>query len=274
MEALIKFFDDISKFWWTILGGGISLTAYLILERFKNRLSYFESSVAFNSVGTSLIDNVFGDIKVTYNGREIKHLNFITIQIKNTSNSDFEKLRLTCWVDNRSQFLVWKGNFDSTLIAVKYEENYAEREGEFLKKLDTFLTENPGTDLPRDLDADLYYHTRNKEFILPVFNRKDSITMNFLVENFDGNVPLIKFPIQHKSVRTVPVVEKEIRDRRLGLAMFINGYIVFALATIWLFRLDFISLNNLIIYVILSALYLWLGLLVHSIKNYIVSLFK
>lgn len=274
MDAFLKFFEDISKLWWAILGGGVSVTAYLILEKFKTRMSFFESAVSFNSVGTSLNDNVFGVIKVTHNGNEIRHLNFITINIKNTSNTDFEKLHIVCWVDNRSQILAWTGNFDDTMIAVKYDESHALKEDDFLKRLDSFFVENGTSDLPRDLAADLYYFSRNKEVVLPVFNRGSSVTLNFLVENFDGNIPTIKFPVQHKSVVVIPAINKEAKNNRLGLGMIIYGYVILFFAILWLFTRETIQNDNLIFFTIISVLYLWVGLLAFQIKNYIVSIFK
>lgn len=275
MDAFIKFIGDIdSKVWWAFLGGGISLTAYLVLEKFKNRISYFESTISFNSLGTSLDDNLFGNIKVSHNSREIKHLNLISINIKNASNTDFEKLRVICWVDNRSQILAWKGNFDDTLIAVKYDELHAARENELNEKLLEFFEEHGTSDLPRDLDADFYYISRNKEVLLPVFNRGSSVTLNFLVENFDGNVPTIQCPVQHKSVMVIPAVSREAKNDRLGRGMIVCGYIILFFAIFWLFTRESIQNENLILFSIISVLWLWLGLLAFQIKNYLMSIFR
>lgn len=274
MDAFIKFIEDISKLWWAILGGGVSLTAYLVLEKFKNRISYFESSIHFNALGTSLNDNQFGNIKVSHNGREIKHLNLITINIKNASNTDFEKLHIVCWVDNRSQILTWKGNFDDTLIAVKYDELHAAKEKDVTERVGKFFSEHGTSDLPSDLDADFYYFSRNKELVLPVFNRGSSVTLTFLVENFDGNVPTIQCPVQHKSVVVIPAVSREAKNDRLGRGMIVCGYIILFFAILWIFTRDSIQIDNLVLFSIISVLWLWLGLLAFQVKNYLMSIFR
>lgn len=274
MNAFIEFFDEISKFWWAIFGGAISLTAYFVLEKFKNRMSYFESVLNYNSVGTSLSDNLFGDIKVTHNGNEIKHLNFITINIRNSSNTDFEDLHIVCWVDNRSQILAWSGNFDDSKIAIKLDEDHIEKDIDFNLRLNDFLREHGSSDLPHDLASDLYYFSRNRTLVLPVFNRGSSITLNFLVENFDGNLPVIQFPVQHKSVKVIPAENRESKNNKLGIAMLKYGYAILVIGIIWLFLQDSVDQTDLIIFSILSVFYLWLGLLFHYTKNYIQSIFK
>lgn len=274
MDKIIIFFTEISKVWWAILGGAISLTAYFILEKFKNRMSYFESILTYNSLGTSLSDQLFGDITIHHNSVEIKHLNYITVNIKNSSNTDFEDLHLISWVDNRSQILGWTGNYDDTKIMVNLEENYSTKLNQFNNRFNQFVRDNPDVEISNDLQMELDHYTKNKYFFLPVFNRGSSITLSFLVENFDGNIPMIQFPIQHKSVKVIPAINKDEKNNELGLAMFKYGYFVLSIYLCWFFFQENLDKNNLIIFAIISFSYLWIGLLIYKIKNYIHSILK
>lgn len=271
METLFKFLSDISKLGWAFVGGGISLCCYFILEKFKNRQSSFIYSINYSSVGTTLVDNVFGEIVVNHNGREIKHLNFVTLQIENDSNTDFENVKLTCWVDGRSQFLGWSGHYDDTRIHIKLNEDFLNRTDIFFEKYSQLSQEEKDSGI---MGAELRHYFSNKEFMLPVFNRGSSITMQFLVENFEGKVPLLQCPISHRSVRMIEAEDQDLINKRLGKNMFIYGYIILAFAIAILFISGSYTTRRLIVFSIISVMYVWLGLLIHYFITYIKSIFK
>jgi len=267
-----EFIESISKVWWTVFGGIISLTAYFILERFKNRLSQFTSSVTFNAVGTSLQDNVFGNIKVTHNERKINHLNFVVINVINTSNSDFENVKMITWVDNRSQILGWSGNYTSTGVAIYLEKEYEKKYDVFNKTLTEYTTNNPGMDATPDLLNEIMFYQANKVFEFPVFNRKDSITLNLLVENFDGNIPIIKFPILHKSIHVVPEADQAKLNATAGKAMFGIGYLILGIYSFYIFNKEGFSKSDMVSFLIVSILYVWLGYGIYLFYKYMKSL--
>ena len=271
METIFQFLSDISKLGWAILGGGISVTSYFILEKFKNRLSSFVYSIEYSSVGTTLNDNVFGEIVVTHEGREIKHLNFVTLRIENDSNTDFENVKLTCWVDPKSQFLGWSGNYDDTRIHIKHHEDFIKKTEMFFEKYDKLSEEQKDAG---EMDEGLKDFFKNKEFLLPVFNRGSSITMQFLVENFDGKRPVLQCPISHKSVKMIEAEDQDVIEKRLGKNMFIYGYIILAIAIALLFLSSRYTISRLIAFSFISVAYVWLGLLIHHFITYLRGIFK
>ncbi|MGN8056353.1 hypothetical protein ACTJKN_08770 [Pedobacter sp. 22163] len=268
------FLENMAKLWWLFAAGCLSLIAYITLERFKTRISIFTSTILFNSVGTSLKDNVFGDIKVTHNDRNINHLNFIEIIIANPSNSDFENVNLLIWVDHRSQILGWTANYQDSGIAFNLEKEFIARSNSFDADLKAFRDEHPSEDLSQYLMQELMFTQANKTFNLPVFNRKTSIKLNLLVENFDGNIPKVSFDILHKSIKVIPAQDDAKTNSKTGLAMIIYGYVLLTIFCIYIFnKQEFTNLDKILL-TILAFLHLWVGLLIYKVIGYVKSILR
>jgi len=268
------FLENMAKLWWLFAAGCLSLIAYITLERFKTRISIFTSTILFNSVGTSLKDNVFGDIKVTHNDRNINHLNFIEIIIINPSNSDFENVNLLIWVDHRSQILGWTANYQDSGIAFNLEKEFIARSNSFYADLKAFRDEHPSEDLSQYLMQELMFIQANKTFNLPVFNRKTSIKLNLLVENFDGNIPKVSFDILHKSIKVIPAQDDAKTNSKTGLAMIIYGYVLLTIFCIYIFnKQEFTNLDK-ILFTIFAFLHLWVGLLIYKVMGYVKSILR
>lgn len=271
METILSLLQNISKFGWAFLGGCITLGCYFILEKFKNRLSNFTYKINYNTVGTTLADNVFGEIVVHHNSREIPHLNFITVNIKNDSNSDFEKVNIHCWVDSRSQILGWSGNYDDTGLHLQLNDEYQKQEAEFQTEYDGLTQQQIDAG---ELSSMLAFYMKNKQITLPVFNRDSSITLHFLVENFDGNAPNLRCPVSHKSVRMVLEEDRNEKLNKAGKYMVVYGYVIMLIVTAFLFSQHPLNKNGLILYAIFAFSYMWIGLAFYYLLQYLKSIFK
>lgn len=176
----------------------------LYFERYKNRTLLLTHTISFQPLGTAIRNDFWGDITISHNGREIGHLNFITIVIKNTTRSDAEgPLTFEAWLDNRSQFLGQSGFYD-TGNSILSEQSFADLYNQTLEDVgeDTQLRQQDENYItPADLSQRINYLFSNRKMTLPVFNRETSVTLNFLVENVAGQTPQISMSILEKGIK-------------------------------------------------------------------------
>lgn len=274
MDKFMENLTDLPKYFWVLMGGLVSLTAYILIEKFKNRLSIFSSKITFSPIGTSYDDKIFGQITVKHQDREIKHLNFITITIKNISNSDFEDLVMKVWVDKSSQILAEKGNYADNLSSIFLTNEYSQLHNNLNERAEKFRAENPDAEFPEYLMNQYDVFAKNREYNIPVLNRGSSFYINLLVENFDGKVPICQYSLLHKGVKVITEVDEKTKNDELGKGMLIWGYIILTIYSIFLLRQDSFNFRDVLIFVIFSFIYLWLGLGIHYLIKYIKSIFR
>lgn len=268
--------DSISKLGWAVIASIITLIIYIILERFKNRWSLFTYATNFSSVGTSINDSFYGNIKVLYNDtRVVKHLNFVSLNIHNASNTDFENVIIKCWVDNNSQFLSFDAVHDRYQTPIGLDENFIDERQDRLDEIDEYdKIKVEGEPIPQQITNAYSFLLKKLTWNVPVWNRKDSVTLNFLIENFNGDVPLLMHPIEKKSIRLIEAESAEGKNNRLGRWMIINGYIIYIISSVILFLLSPLEKSDLITFVIVGGLYIWIGLFLYKIAEYIRSFFR
>lgn len=268
--------DNISKLGWAVIASLITLIIYIILEKFKNRGSVFTYSRTFNSVGTTLNDTFYGNIKVLYNDtRVVKHLNFVSLNIVNTSNTDFEDVTLKCWVDVNSQILSFDAFHDLYRSGIPLDEGYLKTRNEKMKEIDNYnATRIEGDPTPQHVTNAYSFVLKNLVWKIPVWNRKDGVTFNFLIENFNGDIPLLMHPIEKKSIKLVEAENAELKNKRLGKWMFILGYLIYVISSVVILTLTDVDRGSLIIFIVLGGLYIWFGLFAYGIFQYLRSFFR
>jgi hypothetical protein len=217
--------DASNKFLVQVITGIVSLMAGILIEKFKNRTSCLKYNISFQPLATSSETAYWGKIQVYHNQRLTQHLNFITLEIENTSNTDHQNLHLLVTCDDRSQFLAQSGFYnDNKNISIQLEQeyyvNYNDINERFYQDEQT-ATLNPHHVRSEELTNDIKWVVSNKRFNLPVLNRRSKVTINLLTENFDGKIPVITPGIVHKSVRLVPGVdfETELREQLIAIVI-------------------------------------------------------
>jgi hypothetical protein len=268
--------DIISQFIPTIISliftGLISVVIGIYLEKFKNRLSTIKFSIFNQPIATSSQDNYWGDIKVSHNGRDIKHISVLTFKIENTSNKDLENLKVDLSVDTNSQILGQSGFYNETNTAILLENDYFNYYKNVLERNVQNNQEanlNPNHIIPVQLKSEVDWVMKNKKFHLPVFNRRSEATFNLLVENFNGQVPIGYINIVHKSLR---LELKEDSDTELGktiIYMLIFGLIIYIISYVLLFKEYNDATIPLILTLVLGLMYSILGLGVHRFIQFI-----
>lgn len=250
-----------------IVTGLISVIIGVYLEKFKNRLSIIKYDILNQPIATSSRSAYWGDIKVSHNSREIKHLSVLTFQIENTSNQDLDKVNVDLSVDVNSQILGQSGFYNNTNTAILLENDHYNYFNNVLQRNQQDMKEqehNPEHITPPQLTNEISWILKNKKFHMPVFNRKDFATFNLLVENFDGNIPLGFINIVHKSLRLVKKEDTSHETNRTLVYMLVFGLIIYGICYYFLFKEYNMSKIPLILTLILGLVYSLLGLGVYK----------
>ncbi|OOQ57393.1 hypothetical protein BC343_14940 [Mucilaginibacter pedocola] len=210
----------------------------MVIERFKNRTLNLTYTTTYQTLGSEIKSDYWGNINVSHNGRDLKHLSFVTLIIKNTTRSDAQvPLNLDVWVDNSNQFLGHDGHYEAG-NAIRHEDNFEKEFNKTLKELDEDLKlrEFEGHVTPDDLNRRIRYFLLNRKLSLPVLNRKSSVTINFLIENFEGKTPKLNFSILQKGVKLIPEADEakieQVKKNAVGLLCLA----LYAIGLIWVYK--------------------------------------
>ncbi len=264
-EYLEKFIPSTMSLLITAL---ISVIIGLYLEKFKSRLVFLKYRLLFNSLGTTIQNEFWGNIEVHYRGRKTNHLSFVTIELTNDSNVDLENVNIDTWVDTDSQMLGHDGYYDETGNVILLEQGYYNYYTQVIQRNQEdieYRNANPDHITPLQLTNEIKWILSNKKFNLPIFNRHTSIRINLLIENFKGEVPDVKVSVLHKSVKLITQRDKAEEEKRLGINMIIWGLIVFIASCIIVQRFYLNSTAPIIIVGIIGSIQLLIGLIIYRL---------
>ncbi|GGG94143.1 hypothetical protein GCM10007415_31510 [Parapedobacter pyrenivorans] len=271
-----EIFTNITKLGWAAIGSVLTLIAYIILEKFKSKQSLFSFTKTYNPIGTSINDNFFGNIKIIYNDeRPVQHLNFVNLKIQNKSNRDFEDVILKCWVDSASNILSANAFHNQYLTTIGLEENHEETRRQKIAQIDNYnLTMDPNLPQPLVISENYKYVLKNFVWRIPAWNRNDSVVFNFLIENTQGNIPLLMHPIEKKSVKLIESKTAEEINLQRGKGALLYGYLIYIFSISIILSQSSIGKSDVIIFGIIGGLYLWIGLFLYQIVGYVKSFFN
>lgn len=138
-------------------------------------LRYF---VVHNKVGMSADDEVFGSVRLAWQGHDVRNLYLSTIEIENSTTSDYDNIHLKVFTNEKTVLLNQRTEIVGTPYSAPWDAAYEKRihvpEGE--------------TARPEQLEE--YNH--NREYRLPVLNRGQSVRLAYLSSNpNDDNFPVV-----------------------------------------------------------------------------------
>jgi len=250
----------------------IGLVIGIYLEKFKVRLVYLKYKLFFNSLGTTVQNEFWGDIEVVYRGRNANHLNFVTAEIYNDSNIDLQNVNVDIWVDGKSLILGHEALYNEAGNAIYLEQSYYDLYSQVLQRnQDDMIAkeQNPEHVTPIQLTNEVSWVLTNKKFHLPILNRHTSIKVNLLLENFNGQIPQVRLSILHKSVKLVTQRDKAEQEKRLGINMILWGLIFYILISLFVLKQFPESSVPIILIGIAGVLYLVVGFFIYRIIKYI-----
>ncbi|HRB97683.1 MAG TPA: hypothetical protein PKY67_08265 [Nitrosomonas sp.] len=170
----------------SVIAGGLSgiFTAWLT-QRVLNRRGIFSYSVTHNRVGITTEDPIFGSVAVTWNGNTIQNLYLSTIEMKNESLNDYENVIVRAYTSDT--MLMTEQTTQLPETPIEWSEKYREQ----------LHVEDGST--PTDNQSNLYRGQR--EYVIPIFNRGQSIKITYLNSAQSPSMPNIWLSIALKGVK-------------------------------------------------------------------------
>lgn len=148
-----------------IIGGMITL----IFSKISNKTSIFRYYTSSTKVGVSADDEVFGTVRSTWQGHDMRNLYISTIEVQNTSSKDFENIKFKVYSGEQTLLLNQRTEIVGTPDIIPWDKAYSQRihiaEGE------------------EATDSQVEEYRHNREYNLPVFNRGQTIRFSYLCTN-------------------------------------------------------------------------------------------
>lgn len=175
-----------------LLLAGFSALLGAIITLFTTRLLAKTAQIRYSTrserVGVAADDPVFGDVRVSWRGNEVRSLHMVTAEIENASNRDFENVSFKVYVASETILL----NEQTSIVG---SPNIVSWSDEFKAEIHV----PPGA-MPTDEQWRTYNHTR--KYLLPVFNRGQLLHLNYLCTRpNDDVVPYVFVDLQLKGAK-------------------------------------------------------------------------
>jgi hypothetical protein len=198
----------------------------VLIEKFKNRYRTITYTVFSQKVKPSLSENLGGHLRISLGDREIDTLKVVTIEIDNRSSIDIENVSIkfmlskNTWFQGNEGFLnknfswlYWTPNYNTYYQKVLDDNNAAEINQETGLKI-----------IPDELQHRIDYVLSYRDYLIPVFNRREKAIFNFLIEDpIDGPEGVITPSIVHKSINFIENTNDEKKTQKdLWLAVVIG----------------------------------------------------
>jgi len=249
----------------------------VLIEKFKNRYRTITFQILSQKVKPSLSENLGGHLKIQLGEREINTLKVVTVHIRNKSSIDIENIVIRfslskgSWFHgnegflfNNSSWIFWTNSFNDLYQKVLADNNQVQTNKKTGKR-----------EVSDELQQRIDYVLANREYILPVFNRKEIATFNFLIEDpEDDTEAFIQPAIVHKSVR----FKEEVIDESKKLQEILIGALiglVFVAGVITILAIQYKEEKALIIWsAIIGTSYSIIGVLIFEIYKRIRGFFE
>lgn len=152
----------------------------------KNKRGTFSYTQDHRSIGFSEVHPIFGSISIALNGHPISNLHLSTIELVNDSMNDYENVVIRTYTGN-TRLLSELCEIVGTPNILEWTEQYRNQ-----------LNASDGTALS-DQQWALYHGQR--EYLIPVMNREQTIKLTYLNEATAGTTPAIFLDVTKKGVK-------------------------------------------------------------------------
>ncbi len=256
-----------------IITGIISLIIGIYVEKFKNKLNLLKKRVVYQPIATSSQTPYWGSIKVLYNGRDINHINFVTLELHNDSNHDMDELKVDFSIDNDSQILAANGFIEASTTSLLLSNDYFNYFLDVLNRHEVAQNQLIAGEIERipvSLESEIRDILSRKSFNVPAINRNDIVKFNFLVENFKGFQPVLSVSTNKKSVIIVDKEDESIEKNKKVLFTSIIGLALFVIVVIMTINQYQTSTAPILIIAGFSLLTYFFGILIYNIIKWFV----
>ena len=207
----------------------------ILVEKFKNRLRIITYDIYTQNLKPNLSQNLSGNLKITLNERVIDTLRTAYVEFENKNNVDLENIVIKFGLSNGAVFQGSEGYLSNSLSWLNWTQNHNDNFQKVLAEFNSLpVDENDIKQIPADLQKRINYVNQNQEFLIPVFNRKESIHFNFLFEDpLDGTSAILYTSIIHKSVKLERKMdENKAAKRNLWKAVSIGTILIIIILSI------------------------------------------
>ncbi|QES93102.1 hypothetical protein F0358_10490 [Empedobacter brevis] len=275
MADLHKFIENIIPITISLtVTGVISLFIGVYLEKFKNKLTYVKYKINYQPLATSNYNSSWGDIEVLFNGKSTFHLNFVTINVINDSNKDFQNLYLDLWVDENSSINGHNAYYDESRKSILLENSHYSGLVNTLEKAKLYSEKNDNSNYPQDLLDLMKYYQKNQKYFLPILNRKTSITINVLVSNNDNGLPVLNVDIKHLGLKLIEAEDEYEKQNKEGRMYVYYGLGIFVFTVITLLIAYTESYEPILILGFVGFLYIIFGVILYRFVQLVKMFFR
>lgn len=159
-----------------------------LLTHLRRRVRTLEYTVHHDRVAIAADDNVFGAVRVTWQGHDVTNLFTSTVTVHNTTQNDYENLKLTAYTADDTILLTQFTQVPGTSYILRFS-------AEFEAQLNI-----PDGQQPTEQQLETYRHRR--EYVVPVLNRGQTAVIRFLTTVPPGrNGPSVWVDMLHAGLR-------------------------------------------------------------------------
>lgn len=186
----------------------------ILTEKFKNKLRIITYEIYTQNLKPNLSKNLIGNLKISLNEREIDSLRSAYVEFENKNNVDLENIAIRFNISPGAVFQGSEGYVRNSLSWLNWTEQHNDIFQNVLSEFNALPTDENGLkQIPDNLQNLINYVNQNQEYLIPVFNRKNTVHFNFLFEDpLDGNTAILYTSINHKSVR----LERKVDDDKVA----------------------------------------------------------
>lgn len=171
----------------SIIAGGLGgLVSAWLTQRVLNKRGVFSYFVTHIRVAVTTEDAIFGNVAVSWNGSPVQNLYISTIEMKNESMNDYENVAVSAFTSN-SQLMTERTQILDTPNILEWSANYKNK-----------LYTKPGSEISQE---QLSTYNSQREYIIPIFNRGQSIKITYLNSAKTNSMPSIWLSVAQKGVK-------------------------------------------------------------------------
>lgn len=160
----------------------------LVFSKLSSKTGILRYFISYIKVGISADDQVFGSVRLTWQGHDVRNLHLCNIEVENSTSRDYENVIFKVFSGQETLLLNQRTEVADSPYIIPWEENYSHR---------IYVPDGE-----KATQEQIDEHKHNREYSLPVFNRGQKIRFSYLCTNpNDDNEPSIYISSLSKGLR-------------------------------------------------------------------------
>lgn len=147
---------------WLVAGSVVTLIFYKI----RNKTGVFGYISNSNRVALSADDSIFGSVRATWQGHQVRNLHFFAIEVENLTSTDYENVEFKVYSANDTLILNERTEVIETPYIIPWSDSYQKK-----------MAADRGQQATAQQTEE---HSHNREYLLPVFNRSQKLRFSYL----------------------------------------------------------------------------------------------